>query len=62
MNFIETIANEMNCSSITLKVEQNNPNSIKTFKKWRFRITESITRDIGKGFRLSGHIMIKSTG
>ena len=59
INFIETIADERGCTSISLKVEQKNTNSIATFKKWGFNITDSLTRDIGNGFTLSGHIMIK---
>ncbi len=62
MTFIETIANEKNCNSISLKVEQKNTNSIATFKKWGFNITDSLTRNIGNGFTLSGHIMIKNKG
>ena len=62
MNFIEKLAEEKNCNSISLKVEQKNTNSIATFKKWGFHIIDSLTRNIGNGFTLSGHIMIKHKG
>lgn len=60
LNFIETKAGENNYLSLTLKVEQRNIQAIKTFKKWGFKITESITRDIGNGFTLKGYLMIRA--
>ena len=59
MNHIETFAINNNCSTITLKVEKSNTNSIQFFKKWGFNFIESLSRDIGNGFRLNGFLMKK---
>ena len=59
MEFIEAKTIEMNCTSIVLKVEQSNSKSISIFEKWGFKVTESISRDIGEGFVLNGLLMTK---
>ncbi len=42
---------------ITLTVNKNNINSIKAYKKWGLKTTDSVITDIGSGFVMDDYIM-----
>jgi len=57
LNFIIHRAKELGANSITLTVNKNNINSIKTYYKLGFQNTGSIVTDIGAGFVMDDYTM-----
>jgi len=57
--FIENIALDNKLAEIILTVNKNNLNSIKTYEKIGFVVTESIVQDIGGGFFMDDYLMKK---
>jgi len=58
--FIEEKAKNYQCKSISLTVNKNNVNTIKTYEKIGFKNVEAIVMDIGNGFVMDDYRMIKT--
>jgi ribosomal protein S18 acetylase RimI-like enzyme len=54
------VAHEHDCATLMLAVNKYNRNAIAAYKKYGFRIAESVVKDIGGGFVMDDYIMIKS--
>jgi diamine N-acetyltransferase len=59
VEFIETIAKDLELSRITLTVNKYNTQSIKTYEKLGFIITGALVSDIGNGFVMDDYRMEK---
>ena len=59
MAFVEEKAKELNCIGISLTVNRENTNSIKTYKKMGFVNTGTNIADIGEGFVMDDYLMEK---
>ncbi len=46
-----------NLKTIRLTVNKYNTNTINTYKKWGFKITDAVVTDIGSGFVMDDYIM-----
>ena len=55
--FIKEFALNKGFNSITLTVNKYNTNTIFTYKKWGFRIIDSVITDIGNNFVMDDYIM-----
>lgn len=49
-----------NCDALMLAVNKRNVKAIAAYRKHGFRITESVTKDIGEGFVMDDYIMLRS--
>lgn len=58
--FVEHIAKKEGFAVITLTVNKNNTNSIKTYKKWGFKKLFALVQDIGGGFIMDDYKMGKT--
>lgn len=58
--FLENLAVYNNLTEIILTVNKNNLNSIKSYEKIGYVVTESIVQDIGSGFFMDDYIMNKT--
>lgn len=56
-NKIKQIAQQYNKHTIHLTVNKNNVNTIEVYKKWNFKIVDSVVTDIGSGFVMDDYIM-----
>lgn len=54
---IKEIAKEKNYKFIRLTVNKYNSNTIAAYKKWDFKIIDSVVTDIGSGFVMDDYIM-----
>ena len=54
-----TIARAYGCEKLTLAVNKHNRNAIAAYEKHGFRIIESVVKDIGGGFVMDDHVMVK---
>ena len=59
MQFVEALARERGLRKITLTVNKNNTDAIRTYEKLNFRNTGSIVQDIGSGFVMDDYAMEK---
>lgn len=57
LNKIIQIAQKYNKQSIQLTVNKNNTNTIEAYKKWGFKIIDSVITDIGENFVMDDYIM-----
>jgi len=53
------IARAQGCTTLTLAVNKHNPIAIAAYRKYGFRIAESVVKDIGGGFVMDDYIMVK---
>jgi ribosomal protein S18 acetylase RimI-like enzyme len=60
MQFIEDLAIEKQCNTVSLTVNKNNTNSIKAYEKMGFVKVKEIVIDIGNGFVMDDFKMEKS--
>lgn len=60
LTFIESLAVEKGATRITLTVNKYNLQTIETYKKLGFEITESLIQDIGDGFVMDDYRMEKA--
>ncbi|MBT8120341.1 MAG: GNAT family N-acetyltransferase [Gammaproteobacteria bacterium] len=60
MVFIENLATENAASGVTLTVNKYNFDTIETYIKLGFKITESMVQDIGNGFVMDDYRMEKT--
>ncbi|PHR69409.1 MAG: GNAT family N-acetyltransferase [Lutibacter sp.] len=59
MQFIENLAKEKQCNSISLTVNKYNTNSIKAYEKMGFKNIEELIMDIGNGYVMDDYKMKK---
>ncbi|MBL4569013.1 MAG: GNAT family N-acetyltransferase [Flavobacteriaceae bacterium] len=59
MEFIQSKAELMKCTSISLTVNKNNENSIKAYEKMGFQKIKELVMDIGNGFVMDDYLMEK---
>lgn len=59
-NFIEEKAKEYQCKTISLTVNKNNKDAIKTYEKTGFKNVEALVMDIGNGFVMDDYRMVKT--
>ena len=60
VQFVETVAKELNLNKIALTVNKNNVNSIKAYEKIGFKNVGSVVQDIGNGFVMDDYKMEKT--
>lgn len=56
-NEIKNLARQLNKPVISLTVNKYNLNTINIYKKWGFKIVDSVVTDIGGGFVMDDYIM-----
>jgi diamine N-acetyltransferase len=57
---VVTIARAYGCETLKLTVNKHNRIAIAAYKKYGFRIADSITKDIGGGFVMDDYVMVRS--
>jgi ribosomal protein S18 acetylase RimI-like enzyme len=57
---VVTIARAYGCERLKLSVNKHNQIAIAAYQKYGFRITDSITKDIGGGFVMDDYVMVRS--
>lgn len=58
-SFIENLAKEQNCKTISLTVNKYNTNTVKAYEKIGFKNIDSIIIDIGNGYVMDDYKMVK---
>ena len=53
------IARAYGCTTLVLAVNKHNPTAIAAYRKYGFRIADSVVKDIGGGFVMDDYIMVK---
>jgi RimJ/RimL family protein N-acetyltransferase len=59
IHFVEELAQELEKPVIILTVNRYNSNSIASYSRWGFRITDTAKTDIGGGFVMDDYVMRK---
>ena len=60
MEFVERLARDAGCSSITLAVNKKNTDSVAVYERLGFKISKAIVMDIGSGFVMDDYLMERS--
>ena len=55
-----TIARAYGCATLVLAVNKLNRNAIAAYEKYGFQIADAVVKDIGGGFVMDDHIMVKN--
>jgi diamine N-acetyltransferase len=59
LRHVESVARARGCKTVTLTVNRRNANAIAAYRKHGFAIRESIVTDIGGGFVMDDHLLMK---